>query len=232
MSSRKDVLLPYQIFNQDTLQSDLESEVINIQYLDNVSAQLSWTGNGTGTFSIQGSLNYNARLPLTAIWDTITLNPIPTVAGVSDTALLDMNQLSFPWIKLSFISTFLSGSITTVADSAGSLNNTYLQINAGGTNKFAVWFNVNGAGTPPVVPGYTDVAIALATNASANTVASAINTALSSLTGIERNTVLANVITFNIISTTNSVSAATSGMTITNTNTTGLVDGFISAKMI
>jgi hypothetical protein len=73
-------------------------------------------------------------------------------------------------------------SVDTVADSTGSLNDTYFLISST-TVDYYVWFNVNSAGSDPSVTDRTGVEVALATNATADTVASAIETALEGLGG-------------------------------------------------
>ena len=72
--------------------------------------------------------------------------------------------------------------VVTVADVAGSLNNKYFFLNAAlDATKYYVWFNVNSAGTDPALAGYTAIPVALATGASANSVASAIQAAVDAL---------------------------------------------------
>lgn len=76
-------------------------------------------------------------------------------------------------------------TVQTVADSAGSLNDTYFLISGIDTNgdevEYYVWFNINSAGTDPKLDGKIAVPIAGATNATANTLATAIATALDAL---------------------------------------------------
>ena len=83
--------------------------------------------------------------------------------------------------------------ITCIADDTGSLNNTYfefdIQLDDFSIKKYFVWFNVNGAGAEPtpVVPyggARTAVPVAVATDATANTVAAAVHTAMNALTDI------------------------------------------------
>lgn len=73
--------------------------------------------------------------------------------------------------------------IDCIADVAGSLNNKYFFINGAGDGvKYLVWFNVNGAGVAPTLPpGYTAVAVAVATGATAPQVATALAAALDPL---------------------------------------------------
>lgn len=72
-------------------------------------------------------------------------------------------------------------SITTVADSSGSLNDTYFTFVDTSGAGFYVWYNINSAGTDPAIPTLTGIEVTAATNASANTIATdtknAINTA-------------------------------------------------------
>lgn len=85
-------------------------------------------------------------------------------------------------------------SITTVADSAGSLNNKVFFIYGASGVGYAVWFNVNSAGTDPSIPGFTSVAVALATNASANDVADGLYAALDALSDFTSPNPAANVV--------------------------------------
>lgn len=73
-------------------------------------------------------------------------------------------------------------TVTAVADSSGSLNDTYFDLNLIGydfaEDQYYVWFNVNSLGTDPAVSGKTGIEVPLATDASAATVAAAIKTAV------------------------------------------------------
>lgn len=74
-------------------------------------------------------------------------------------------------------------TVQTVADAGGSLNNDYFIFYDSPTTAFYVWYNVNAAGvdpapTPPGGVTYTGIQVAIATNATANTVASSTNTAI------------------------------------------------------
>lgn len=69
--------------------------------------------------------------------------------------------------------------ITQVADSAGSLNSTYwIFYTAGNTNGYYVWYNINSAGVDPAPANLTGIAVAGATNATANTLATAARAAI------------------------------------------------------
>lgn len=73
--------------------------------------------------------------------------------------------------------------VTLVADVAGSLNSTYWTFNsAGDLAGYYVWYNINGAGVDPAVAGRTGIAVAGATGATANTLATATRAAISAST--------------------------------------------------
>jgi hypothetical protein len=75
-------------------------------------------------------------------------------------------------------------TVTTVADSSGSLNDTYFIIySALNAKEYYVWYNINGAGVDPSVRGATGIEVSAATNASANTIASDTAAALAAVAG-------------------------------------------------
>jgi len=95
-------------------------------------------------------------------------------------------------------------TVAAVADVSSSLNNKYFYINepTPGTGAY-VWFNVGGAGVDPAIAGRTAIPVAIAVNATANTVAAAINSALAAFASRWTSTVLTNVVTI-----TNAVAGA------------------------
>lgn len=72
-------------------------------------------------------------------------------------------------------------TVAPVADSSGSLAGTYFVCFDQYGNTFVVWYQVNGVGSPPAGVSGTPVQISLATNASADTITTALSTAFSSL---------------------------------------------------
>ena len=80
-----------------------------IKYLDNVSYQINiTTSNSTGTFTIQGSNDFQAQDNLNTVatgnWVTLTLSGIPVAAGANDNIMLTLNQLPFRAIRLVYTS--------------------------------------------------------------------------------------------------------------------------------
>lgn len=72
-------------------------------------------------------------------------------------------------------------TILCVADVAGSLNNKYFLLNTP-TTEYYVWYNINSAGSDPLLPGKTAIPITGATGATAATLATALKNALAALT--------------------------------------------------
>jgi hypothetical protein len=73
-------------------------------------------------------------------------------------------------------------SVTTVADSAGSLNNTYWYL-SDTTTDYYVWYNVSAGGTDPAVGGKTGIEVAITTGATDTAVATATKAALDAVSG-------------------------------------------------
>lgn len=83
------------------------SGVIDASFLDNVCVEAAWTGTPTGTFGIQGSV--------TKInWKDLGLS-ISGPAGSAGNILLDLNQLSFPYVRLVYTNISGTGTLTVYA---------------------------------------------------------------------------------------------------------------------
>lgn len=105
MSGRKNVLPPYQIISSgDMSQASITSSVTNITYLDNICIQLVFTGSPTGNFAVQGSNTYeqdnNGNVVNAGTWTALDLTPSPAATGSGSNILIDLNQLSFPYIRV------------------------------------------------------------------------------------------------------------------------------------
>lgn len=86
-------------------------------------------------------------------------------------------------------------TVTTVADVSSSLNNCYfLLYSASNAAQYYVHFNVGGAGSDPSLSGMTAIAVAIAANATANDVASAVQAAVDAV-GAFGASVSSNVVT-------------------------------------
>lgn len=75
-------------------------------------------------------------------------------------------------------------TVNTVADVAGSLNNTYWYLNSAYNQfQYYVWYNVSGGGTDPLVPFLTGIMVAINTNDTDAAVATATASAVSAAGG-------------------------------------------------
>lgn len=110
----KNALYPYHFIVAQTIATNYTSNPVNIQFLDNVCIQLNFTGTPTGTFAVQGSLDYSQNA-LTGVqtnagnWVPIALPITPVASGAAGTILLDLNQLSFPWIRVVYTASSSTG---------------------------------------------------------------------------------------------------------------------------
>ena len=96
----------------------------------------------------------------------------------------------------------------TVADLSGSLNSTYFEFSTP-DNEYYVWIDVDNGGTDPSITDKTGVEVEIARNDNADTVASAIQSAVNLLTDVNA-TVSTNTVTITNINT-GSVSDPTDG---------------------
>jgi len=115
--SRKLVVPPFKdpLITAASMASSISGTPVNIQFTDNVGIQLSWTGaDPLGTIGVQVSLDYNANTEA-GTWTPLEINGAAlTVApgGTAGNAYLDLNQLSAPWIQVTY---------TTASSSVGNL---------------------------------------------------------------------------------------------------------------
>lgn len=85
--------------------------------------------------------------------------------------------------------------VTTVADVAGSLNNKYfLMASANNVTQYYVWFNVSSGGTDPSLSNKDGIEVTISTGATANAVATALQTAVNASVAFDAS-VLSNVVT-------------------------------------
>lgn len=115
MGANKNLLLKKQIFTSASMAASLTSTVTEIQFLDNIGIELVFTGSPFGTFSVQGSVNYAqdalGNVTNAGNWVSVTLSPAPVASGSGDQILIDMNQLSFPWIRAIFTRSSGTGTL-------------------------------------------------------------------------------------------------------------------------
>lgn len=115
--SRKLTLAPYKVIDAASMGASLTSTVTNIQYLDNVGVQLNFTtSDAVGTFQVQVSMDYSQDAAGNVLnagnWVTLTLNPSPTSASATDHIYIDINQVSAPYMRVTYTRTSGTGTLT------------------------------------------------------------------------------------------------------------------------
>jgi hypothetical protein len=119
-----------------------------------------FTGLGTQTYNVPATGLYTMQVSITIPWLS------------SDQPVAVANPLARE-----------VQTITTVADSAGSLNSTFWTFRiAGNITGYYVWYNINSAGVDPAPAGLAAIAVAGATNATASTLGGATRTAIAAAT--------------------------------------------------
>lgn len=100
MPVAKNFLAPYSVITSGALSGALTSSVTDIRYLDNISVQLSASGNPTGTLNVQASLDKVS-------WVTFTSASLTA----PDVVVFDLHDLSFPYIRTTYTRTGGSGTL-------------------------------------------------------------------------------------------------------------------------
>jgi hypothetical protein len=103
--------------------SSFNSAPTNVQYMDNVTYVLEWSGSSPeGTFTVQASEDYSVSSTGTVLnagtWITLPLSATITASGTADNALLDLNQLPYSWVRLAFTSSDASSGTVNAYVSA------------------------------------------------------------------------------------------------------------------
>jgi hypothetical protein len=117
MSGRKNTLPPFKVITAgDMSQASLTSLVTDISTLDNIAIEMVFSGSPTGTFAVQGSLDYAqdymGNVTNAGNWTPLTLSPTPVSSGSAGTILINLNQLAFPYIRTVYTKTSGTGSLT------------------------------------------------------------------------------------------------------------------------
>lgn len=105
--SRKNVLR-YHVSEAQSLAADFKTAATILKYQDNCSYQINvTTSDSSGTFAVEVSNDYETQEPTNAVinpgnWITIDLSGVPTVSGADDSIIIDLNQLPFNAIRLSY----------------------------------------------------------------------------------------------------------------------------------
>lgn len=101
----------YHIISAASMAASVTSDPQPIQFQDNIGIELVWTGSAVGVFSVQVSINYDPLTNNAGSWVTLTLSPGITAGGTDDTAYIELNQLSAPWVRIVYTRTSGTGTL-------------------------------------------------------------------------------------------------------------------------
>lgn len=104
---RKNNLATYTSLSAGNMAGNLISDVTDIRWLDNIVVYLTFTGSPVGGFSVEVS-------PDQTNWYALAIVPTPTAVGISGNHRIELNQLSDPYIRVTYTRTTGTGSLTVV----------------------------------------------------------------------------------------------------------------------
>lgn len=102
---RKNVALPYQLLDGESMGASFTSAATNVTYTDVVGYQLTWTGTPTGTFDIEATVDGTN-------WEALTLSPAPQATGAAGGTLISLNQIPYAQVRLKYTRTSGTGSLS------------------------------------------------------------------------------------------------------------------------
>ena len=106
--ARKNVLTPVRIASSQSLAASFNSSPTMVAFTDNIAYQINvQTTNSTGSFSVQGSVDYQVDAPTgkvtnTGNWVDLTLSGSPAAAASNDQILININQFPFNAIRIAY----------------------------------------------------------------------------------------------------------------------------------
>lgn len=115
MGSTKNILRRWQALDGEDMSTSITSPVTNVQFLDNISIQLNFTGTPTGTFDLQMSDDYVQDSQGVVIdagnWISIPGSSTASASGSADQIFMDINQVSSPWVRVVYTRASGTGSL-------------------------------------------------------------------------------------------------------------------------
>lgn len=114
----KPTLPPIQVVTSGDMSGSITSQAQYIGYFDNVCIQLDFTGTPTGTFAVEVSANHQRNLygeiTNAGDWIALALPTTPTASGAADHIAIDVNQCSFPYIRVVYTRGSGSGTLNAL----------------------------------------------------------------------------------------------------------------------
>jgi len=110
-------LLQYQIFTNQSVSSTTtyHSTPVNILNLDNIGIQANIASTPSGTFTVEVSLDYaqtaTGEVTNAGNWVAVSSSSTSIVSGSPGNVYYDLNQLSAPWVRLTYVNSSGSGTL-------------------------------------------------------------------------------------------------------------------------
>jgi hypothetical protein len=113
---RKNTLKNYSILNAQSAAASFNTFAMptNIDYLDNVSIQVTWTGTPVGTFDVYVSNVLHPSTTLTSDWSRLDFGSTPAIDSTNSDMVINLNQIPFSWIAVVYTKTSGTGTISAI----------------------------------------------------------------------------------------------------------------------
>ncbi len=94
------------------MSDDFSSEASNILFQDNVGLQVRWSGDAVGTITVECSNNKDPNTHESGDFYSLTFDPeLEQPAGASGGYLINLNQVPFEWVRISYVADSGSGDL-------------------------------------------------------------------------------------------------------------------------
>lgn len=114
---RKNVIVPYKIIDDGSMATDITSDVTGIQYMDNASIIVSWSGTApVGELQVEVA-NVVKDDPDATIWSVLEFGTTIPVSGATGQHTLNMSNLTFSALRLKYLRTSGSGTMNAILTS-------------------------------------------------------------------------------------------------------------------
>lgn len=99
------------------MSSNVLSNAFNLKNRKNAAIQLDWTGTPIGVFDVQVSINHtqdkDGNVQVLGTWDSLPLSANVSANGSGDTAYIELDGLSAPYIRVIYAAVSGSGVLNS-----------------------------------------------------------------------------------------------------------------------
>lgn len=108
----KNIIKPFHLMVDGDMSGNLTSDSVDVTYTDNVGFQLSFTGTPSGEFACEGTIDEVS-------WSELTFSSTPQATGSADTHLLNVNQIPYKKLRITYTRTSGTGTLNVYVMSKG-----------------------------------------------------------------------------------------------------------------